>query len=78
MNAVIFAEDILAMSRELDRLRKEVARLRKYETEYNTLVHDSIRHSEKMTANTMDLIMKPGVNEVLTAYENPTKSKEIG
>lgn len=67
MNAVTFAEDILAMSRELDRLRKEVARLKHYEAEYNTLVRDSIRHSAKMTANTMDLIMKPGVNEALQA-----------
>jgi len=67
MNVVTFAEEILAMSRELDRLRKEVARLKHYEAEYNTLVRDSIRHSEKMMANTMDLVMKPGVSEALQA-----------
>ena len=67
MSAVTFAEEVLAMSRELDRLRKEVARLKHYEAEYNTLVRDSIRHSKKMRANTMDLIMKPGVSNALRA-----------
>lgn len=67
MNAVTFANEILAMSRELDSLRNEVARLKHYEAEYNTLVRDSIRHSHKMMANTMDLIMRPGVSEALRA-----------
>lgn len=65
MSAVAFAEEVLAMSRELDYLRKEVSRLKRYESDYSTLVRDSIRHSEKMLANTMDLIMIPGVSQAL-------------
>lgn len=71
MNAVTFAEEILAMSRELDYLRKEVSRLKHYETEYNTLVRDSIRHSNKMLANTVDLLKVPGVSEALQAAQVP-------
>jgi hypothetical protein len=65
MSAVKFAEEVLAMSRELDRLRKEVVRLRQYEAKYNALVRESIRHSEQTTANTLRLLTVPGVSEAL-------------
>lgn len=71
MNAVTFAEEILAMSRELDYLRKEVSRLKHYEAEYNTLVRDSIRHSEQSTINTLNLLKVPGVSEALQAAQLP-------
>lgn len=67
MNVVTFANEVLAMASELDRLRKEVTRLKHYEVEYNTLVRDSIRHSEKMLSNTAGLIMAPGVSQALPA-----------
>jgi len=65
MSAIAFAEEVLAMSREISYLRKEVARLRHYEAEYNTLVCDSIRHSNKMMTNTLGIVMTPGVSEAL-------------
>lgn len=71
MNVVTFAEDILSMSRELGYLRKEVARLKRYEAEYTTLVRDSIRHSEQSTINTLNLLKVPGVSEALQAAQLP-------
>lgn len=65
MNMTTLAHEILDMEDEIIRLRKENERLKWFETEYHVLMRDSIQHSQKMMANTMKLIMTPGVGEAL-------------
>lgn len=57
--AVELARDIIEMTNQIKILEFENARLRSYEEKYNNLLHDSIAHSSKMMANTLDILLYP-------------------
>lgn len=57
--AVELARDIIEMSNQIKILEFENARLRSYEEKYNNLMRDSIAHSGKMMANTLDILLNP-------------------
>lgn len=66
-NAVAFAQDIIDMYDELKFLRARVARLEDFERKYNELLDQGLRHGEQMMGGWLNLLMKPGIAEALTA-----------
>lgn len=57
MNVLEFAHQILDMQDEINHLRSEVARLQKFEAEYNTLLDESIKHGEHMMTGWLNLLL---------------------
>lgn len=55
-----FAEDILAMQEELFYLRNEVSRLKEVERKYNELLDSSMRVSQTLVAQRLDLLCNSG------------------
>lgn len=70
MSAVNFAKEVLAMSKELECLRSEVVRLKRYEIKYNALVRDMTQHKGQTTANTLQLLTVPGESEAIHQAAN--------
>lgn len=44
-------------------LREEVARLKKVEADYKDLLDSSLKHSQQMMNNTLNILLTPGVSE---------------
>jgi hypothetical protein len=56
------AREILDIQDELHDLRREVARLRKIEAEFNQYLGESLAHGEKMMVGWLDLILSGNLN----------------
>ena len=64
-SVVRFAEEILAMDNEIQRLQQENAHLREIKKKYEDMVENSIFHSQEMMNNTLGLLLRPGVAAAL-------------
>jgi hypothetical protein len=71
MNVIIFAKEILLMQSRIEDLEYENSRLRMFEDKYNTMLDESLEHSQRMVGTMLKLVMTPGVIEACQ------KSKEV-
>lgn len=66
-SVVEFAQQILDMRREIERLRGVEMELRALQDQHDKLLMDSIRHGEHMVGGMLQLAMKPGVLDAISA-----------
>jgi hypothetical protein len=64
---VKFAQEVLDMDFELQCLRAEVQELREYRKKYIDLLDESVSHGKHMLGSLLDLTLKPGVMDAITA-----------
>jgi hypothetical protein len=74
-DVVCFAKQILAMERELQSLRNQVAELEQYREKYTDLLNTSIRHGSTMMGSILDIAMVPGVMDAISLHNTTEGTK---